>query len=354
MAKSRHLHPRHDGEAAGPRRRGWRIAGFTLIALSMVSFASIGGLQKDTAHAQENRVRGMDVASHQRNVDWRSWWNKGMRFAYVKATEGTGYKNPYYRQQYNGSRKAGMIRGAYHFALPDRSGGATQARYFVANGGGWTADGKTLPGALDIEYNPYGGGTCYGKSPRAMVRWIKDFSDTYQKKTGRYPTIYSTTNWWQTCTGNSRAFGKTNPLWLARYNTTIGTLPSGWKHHTIWQYSSSPIDQNWFNGSYQRLKTFARGSSTAPTKSPTPKPTPTKTSPSPSESPSASDSAPPTESPAPTSPVATTTKEPELPITGASTAAGGVGAILLLTGGIMLVIGRRRRLGLHSPGRHKE
>ncbi|MGI8723284.1 MAG: GH25 family lysozyme [Geodermatophilaceae bacterium] len=41
-----------------------------------------------------------------------------------------------------GSYNVGMIRGAYHFARPDRSSGATQANYFASNGGGWSADGE--------------------------------------------------------------------------------------------------------------------------------------------------------------------------------------------------------------------
>lgn len=106
-------------------------------------------------------VEGIDVASYQGNVDWAYWWGQGKRFAYVKATEGTSYKNPYFAQQYNGSYNVGMIRGAYHFATPNTSSGATQAGYFASSGGGWSRDGKTLPGALDIEYNPYGA-TCYG------------------------------------------------------------------------------------------------------------------------------------------------------------------------------------------------
>lgn len=40
--------------------------------------------------------------------------------------------------------------------------------------------------------------------------------------------IYTTTDWWTTCTGNSAAFASTNPLWIARYASTIGTLPAGW------------------------------------------------------------------------------------------------------------------------------
>jgi len=59
-------------------------------------------------------------------------------------------------------------------AIPDNSTGAAQADYFVANGGGWTGDGRTLPGMLDIEYNPYGA-ECYGLTQSQMVSWISSF-----------------------------------------------------------------------------------------------------------------------------------------------------------------------------------
>jgi len=201
-------------------------------------------------------VAGIDVSGHQGNVDWGHWWGQGKRFAYVKATEGTGYRNPYFAQQYNGSYNIGMIRGAYHFALPDRSSGAAQANYFVDHGGGWSRDGKTLPGALDMEYNPYGP-TCYGHSQAGMAAWIRDFHDTYHARTGRWPVIYTSTSWWNQCVGSAQSFGDTVPLWVARYNSEIGPLPHGWGFHTFWQYTSSPIDQNSFNGAYDRLQVLA-------------------------------------------------------------------------------------------------
>ncbi|MFI1335063.1 lysozyme [Streptomyces sp. NPDC020845] len=206
-------------------------------------------------------VEGVDVSNHQGTVNWTSLWNKNVRFAYVKATESTTYKNPKFASQYNGSANKGMIRGAYHFALPNKSSGTAQADYFVNNGGRWSADGKTLPPVLDIEYNPYGA-SCYGKTKAQMVTWIKDFSARVKKRTGRDPVIYTTTSWWKSCTGNSGAFGTKNPLWLARYASTPGALPAGWKTHTIWQYTSSgPVvgDHNKFNGSLTRLKALAKG-----------------------------------------------------------------------------------------------
>ncbi|MFJ6670736.1 GH25 family lysozyme [Actinosynnema sp. NPDC091369] len=143
----------------------------------------------------EVSVPGMDVSSHQGDVDWAKAWADGARFAYVKATEGTGYRNPDFAQQYNGSYRVGMIRGAYHFALPDRSGGAAQAEFFAVNGGGWSPDGRTLPGAVDLEHNPYGE-TCYGLSQAEMGAWVRAFSDRLAERTGRHPTIYTSTSWW--------------------------------------------------------------------------------------------------------------------------------------------------------------
>jgi GH25 family lysozyme M1 (1,4-beta-N-acetylmuramidase) len=127
----------------------------------------------------------------------------------------------------------------------------------VKNGGGWSADGHTLPGVLDIEYNPYGA-TCYGLSKTAMTRWVKDFVTEYKRLTKRDAVIYTTTDWWTRCTGNTKAFSATNPLWLARYATTPGKLPGAWTWPTFWQYSATPIDQNRFSSSYARLVVLAK------------------------------------------------------------------------------------------------
>ncbi|KAF9649590.1 glycoside hydrolase family 25 protein [Thelephora ganbajun] len=203
--------------------------------------------------------KGIDISSHQGNVDWNTVVANGVSFAFIKATEGTTYKNPYFSSQYTGATKAGLIRGGYHFALPDRSSGVAQANWFASNGGGWSGDGITLPGALDVEYNPYGA-TCYGLSAASMVDWIRDFSNTYHSRVGRYPVIYTTTNWWRNCTDDSPAFASNSPLWIARYSSSVGLLPDGWSYHTFWQYADSgpvPGDQNYFNGDMAGLRRLA-------------------------------------------------------------------------------------------------
>jgi GH25 family lysozyme M1 (1,4-beta-N-acetylmuramidase) len=205
------------------------------------------------------QLPGIDVSSYQGDIDWASV-APSIDFAYTKATEGTYYTNPDFSNQYEGPYDYGVIRGSYAFAIPNNSTGAAQADYFIANGGGWSADGKTLPGALDIEYNPYGA-ECYGLSQSSMVSWVKSFVNEYAAKEHVYPVIYSTTDWWSTCTGNSSAFSSQDPLWVANYSASGGgTLPNGWGYYTFWQYADSgslPGDQDVFNGALSQLKTLA-------------------------------------------------------------------------------------------------
>ncbi|KAG7095334.1 hypothetical protein E1B28_006097 [Marasmius oreades] len=222
--------------------------------LPLIPLALAATLEKRAA------PQGIDVSHFQPNVDWAQVKANGISFAFIKATEGTTFIDPSFSSHYTGATNAGLIRGAYHFGHPDSSSGATQANFFLAHGGGWSGDGITFPGVLDIEFNP-SGDTCYGLTPAAMVSWIKDFSDTYHAKTTRFPIIYTNTNWWKQCTGNSAAF-TSNSLWIARFSSSPGELPAGWPTYTFWQFADSgpnPGDQDNFNGDLAGLKRIATG-----------------------------------------------------------------------------------------------
>ncbi|WP_281171283.1 GH25 family lysozyme, partial [Arthrobacter castelli] len=220
-------------------------------------------------------VHGIDVSGWQPDVNWNAQWNQGARFAYVKATEGNYSLNSHFSEQYIGSYNVGMIRGAYHFAIPSRTSGKVQANYFINHGGGWSPDGRTLPPLLDIEYNPYSaevlpsgeGDVCYGMSPAQMVNWIRDFSNTIKNRTGRVPAIYTTAGWWNHCTDSSTAFSD-HPLHVAHYTHDRPTIPAGWNTFSFWQYSATgPYagDSNIWNGSMSALRKFAAGGSGART-----------------------------------------------------------------------------------------
>jgi GH25 family lysozyme M1 (1,4-beta-N-acetylmuramidase) len=218
-------------------------------------------LQAQAASTGPAGLPGLDVSAYQPSVNWQAVYNQGARFAYIKSTEGTGYTSSTFASQYANSFSVGMSHGAYHFATPNTSSGATQARFFVANGGSWKADGRTLPPLLDIEYGY--NGTCWGLTQPAMVSWIRDFTSTVKSLTGIQPAIYTTTDWWSRCTGDSNAFSA-NPLFVARYtaNATPGTLGASWRTHAFWQWSSTgpfPGDSDVFNGTAATLQALTLG-----------------------------------------------------------------------------------------------
>ena len=209
-------------------------------------------------------VPGIDVSAYQHAVDWPAQAAAGVKFAYVLATEGNYAGNGYFDSQYIGARAAGLMAGSYHFANPAVSSGAAQATYFVDNGGGWLADGNTLPPVLDMEDDPYNKNICYLLTPAQMVAWIKDYSRELARLTGRKPVIYTTSKWWNKCAAGSPAFAA-QPLFLAKYSATPGAIPQGWSRYNFWQYSEKPPasapevvgDLDVFNGSMDALRALA-------------------------------------------------------------------------------------------------
>lgn len=259
---------------AGGAEMGQRSARITASAANGTSSkTSAEALTSQGTWTPSFGVQGLDVSGHQTSVNWQQQWNTGARFAYVKASEGNYFTNDLFSSQYAGARNVGMIRGAYHFAIPNWSSGADQANFFVQNGGGWTSDGYTMPPVLDFEFNPYEGrtingfyfgNTCYNMSPGQLTTWVKDFGNTVRSLTGRLPVIYTNTSWWNQCLGNPAGF-RDYPLWVAAYPSSpsndAGPIPSNsWGTYSVWQYSSTgPFagDSNVWNGDYNSLQRFA-------------------------------------------------------------------------------------------------
>jgi GH25 family lysozyme M1 (1,4-beta-N-acetylmuramidase) len=195
------------------------------------------------AAAASAAVRGIDVASYQHAngaaIGWSSVAAAGYKFVAIKATEGNYYANPYDAADLTGAERAKLSVIAYHFAIPNVSGGAAQADYVIAHGA--DQSGKVAPIGLDIEYDPYsatdGTNECYGLSRGAMTSWAAAFSSEVRRKTGRLPILYTTADWWNTC-ADSAALGE-DPLWVAAYTGGASPpLPVGWGTWGIWQYTS--------------------------------------------------------------------------------------------------------------------
>lgn len=194
--------------------------------------------------AQPALKRGVDVAAYQHpngaGINWGKVARSGISFAAVKATEGTYYRNPYAISDIKAARAAGLSVGAYVFAIPDGNGGhrgaMPQADYVLSYLGSLAA---SVPVMLDIEFNPYAGGVCYGRTQAQMVSWVARFSAEIQARTGRAPYIYTPQGWWNPCTGGSAALRR-NPLWVPNYTTAASpAMPGGWTTWKVWQYTSA-------------------------------------------------------------------------------------------------------------------
>jgi GH25 family lysozyme M1 (1,4-beta-N-acetylmuramidase) len=191
-------------------------------------------------------LTGVDVSSQQHSggtaIDWGTVAGAGYKFAFVKATEGSYYVNPYYTADAADARKAGLLTAAYHFAIPNDSSAVLQADLFVNAAGDLTAGGQTLPLIVDLEYDPYVSSDhtnyCYGLSSTAMVAWISAFIAEIHRRTGQTPVIYTIAPWWHQCTSDSTAFSA-DPLWVASPGGTSPTLPVGWTNWEYWQYTSA-------------------------------------------------------------------------------------------------------------------
>lgn len=242
-----------------------RLSVRRLLAAGLAAAATAAAALVATAGpAAAATTPGIDVSRYQGSINWTSVRNSGIQFAFIKATEGTSYKDPNFNANYVNAYNAGVIRGrttspAEHLRR------STQANYLASNGGAWSADSRTLPAALDIEGNPYSGGYCYGLSTTGMRNWIQDFLNTYRSRTGRYAVIYTTTSWWNQCTGSWTGPWANHPLWLARWASAPGTLPAGAPFWSFWQYTSTGavsgisgnVDRNYWNGDRSRLIALA-------------------------------------------------------------------------------------------------
>jgi GH25 family lysozyme M1 (1,4-beta-N-acetylmuramidase) len=188
---------------------------------------------------------GVDVSSFDHPagapIDWVKVAAAGYKFAFIKATEGSYYQNPYYASDAAAARKAGLFTAAYHFAIPNNSSGTLQADLAVDAAGDPASGGTTLPLILDAEYDPYvsfdGTNECYGLSAATMVAWIGSFIAEVIRRTGQPPVIYTTSDWWDKCTGNSSAFGA-DPLWIAS-SVKPASVPRSWTAFTYWQFTSA-------------------------------------------------------------------------------------------------------------------
>lgn len=135
-----------------------------------------------------DEVMGIDVSSHQGEIDWAQVAGDGVVFAYVKATEGSGFVDSSFRRNWDGARAAGITPGAYHY-FTLCSPGAQQAEDFLAAA---PPDDSALPPALDLEFD----GACEERPEAAHAQAeIDAFTTAVEREWGRRLVIYSSVEW---------------------------------------------------------------------------------------------------------------------------------------------------------------
>jgi GH25 family lysozyme M1 (1,4-beta-N-acetylmuramidase) len=233
--------------------------------------------------AAASLLQGLDVSSGQHPngaaINWNGVALAGYKFAFIKVSEGSYYVNPYYASDAAGAQAAGMLVAPYEFAIPNYSGGTLQADYAL-DSAQYAPDGQMLAPILDIEGDPYDGappagdGTneCYGLTRAQMVAWIGAFTTEVRRRTGQSPAIYTSTQFWDLCTGDSAAF-TSDPLWLVAQGSTPSTPPAAWTNWTYWQYTSAAsssavptkFDASWLSSTALQLAAPASQSDRAGT-----------------------------------------------------------------------------------------
>lgn len=139
------------------------------------------------AAAHDMPVQGLDVSYFQGDIDWRKVAKAGIRFAYIKATEGGDRVDPKFGRNWREAKRAGIARGAYHF-MYWCSSAEVQATWFAAHVPNDTA---SLPPVLDVEWNSHSP-TCPGRLPRAKaVAKIRIMLEAMEAHTGKRPIIYT-------------------------------------------------------------------------------------------------------------------------------------------------------------------
>ncbi|WP_254488097.1 glycoside hydrolase family 25 protein [Bacillus thuringiensis] len=98
--------------------------------------------------ADKYEIKGVDVASYQGDIDWRELEKQNMKFAFIKATEGSSFVDEYFSKNWRNANKTDMRIGAYHFFSFD-SKGETQAEQFIRTVPKYK---QALPPVIDVEF----------------------------------------------------------------------------------------------------------------------------------------------------------------------------------------------------------
>ena len=198
-------------------------------------------------------IHGIDVSRYQQRITWEAVKKmnvKGIQlgFAFIKATEGNSRVDPFFKRNWERSKKAGIVRGAYHFFVPNRDG-RTQAQNFIKT---VELESGDLPPVLDIEQ-------LYGISVANLRKELKEWVDILEEHYGVKPIIYTNADFYKR---HLQGHFDEYPFWVAHYLRP--TQPRTSRDWSFWQHSergsvngiASKVDFNVFSGDSVQFKSL--------------------------------------------------------------------------------------------------
>lgn len=217
--------------------------------------------------AQGTTTMGVDVSYYQGTVDWAKAKAAGVKFAFVRLSDGTTFQDPKFNQNWTNTKANGIIRGAYQFFRPSQNINA-QADMMIAAIG--TYQKGDLPPVIDVEADG-------GLSPATVAARVRQWVDRVKAGVGVEPIVYTGYYFWRDQVGGPSGYTN-NPLWVAAYSSLCPNVPSPWMRWTFWQHTDSgsvngitgKVDMNKFNGDLTALQAFVNATSSGPSNPPMP------------------------------------------------------------------------------------
>lgn len=178
-------------------------------------------------------LNGIDIASYQSGIDLSV---VPCDFVIIKATQGTGYVNPDCDRAYQQAKRAGKLRGTYHYVGGGNA--VAEADYYINNIKGYLKDGL-LAIDWEAEQNSAWGNEAYLEQ---LVRRVIE-------RTGIKPLIYSMASRYAQVDAVAKRLDC--GLWIAEY---ADMNPTGYQAHpwregayacAIRQYASTGRLNGW-------------------------------------------------------------------------------------------------------------
>lgn len=165
-------------------------------------------------------LKGIDVSNHNGNINFNKVKVEGIECVYIKATEGTTYRDNYLDTNYSNAHYAGLKTGFYHF-LVGTSSPETQATNFY---NAIKDKSSELIPMLDIE-------TSFNGLMDYVLRFIAKFKEISGMNIG----VYTYTGFMDNLDNRLASY----PLWEANYNNAPWSLPSNniWSNRVGHQYT---------------------------------------------------------------------------------------------------------------------